>query len=292
MSAAGHLRVAAQSAPGLGVPPLPGNRGLPDLPWGRAGNGNCAVRSRWRLALFVVVAFLLVFPALALDFPALSGRVVDEANILDSQTRAALTEKLAALEAKTTDQLVVVTLKSLQGTSIEDFGVQLGRHWQIGQKDKNNGVLLIVAPNERKVRLEVGYGLEGALTDAVSRLIIENAITPRFRTGDFAGGITRGVDDITSVLSGDAEEWKERAAQRPDTVSPTGSTQDDSIWPVIWVVLIVMGVVFFCAMLAGALCAAILRLLALLSLSGGSSSSGGFSGGGGSFGGGGASGGW
>jgi uncharacterized protein len=284
--------VAPQTAPGLGVLPLSGSPGLPDLRWGRAWKGSCAVGSRWRLALVVVVAFLLVFPALALDFPALSGRVVDEANILDPQTRAALTEKLAALEAKTTDQLVVVTLKSLQGTSIEDFGVQLGRHWQIGQKDKNNGVLLIVAPNERKVRIEVGYGLEGALTDAVSRLIIENAITPRFRTGDFAGGITRGVDDITSVLSGDAEEWKERAAQRPDTVSPTGSTRDDSIWPVIWVVLIVMGVFFFCAMLAGALCAAILRLLALLSLSGGGSSSGGFSGGGGSFGGGGASGGW
>ncbi len=91
---------------------------------------------------------------------------------------------------------MVVTLKSLQGTSIEDFGDQLGRHWQIGQKDKNNGVLLIVAPNERKVRIEVGYGLEGTLTDAVSRLIIENAILPRFRADDFAGGITRGVDDI------------------------------------------------------------------------------------------------
>ena len=91
-------------------------------------------------------------------------------NILDPQTRAVLTDKLAAFEAKTTDQLVVVTLKSLQGTSVEDFGVELGRRWQIGQKGKNNGVLLIVAPNERKVRIEVGYGLEGALTDAVSRL--------------------------------------------------------------------------------------------------------------------------
>src|SRR6478752_1310818 len=243
-------------------------------------------------AVNALLTLVLLFSALALDFPALTGRVVDDAGILDLQTRAALTQKLDEFETKTTDQLVVVTLKSLQGTSIEDFGVELGRHWRIGQKDKNNGVLLIVAPNERKVRIEVGYGLEGALTDAVSRLIIENAITPRFRTGDFAGGITRGVDDITSVLSGDAEEWKARAAQRPDTVSPTGSTRDDSIWPVIWVVLIVMGVVFFCAMLAGALCAAILRLLALLSLVGGRGSSGGFSGGGGSFGGGGASGRW
>ena len=258
----------------------------------RAGDRGGAVRSRARLALFAFVAFLLVLPALALDFPALSGRVVDDAGVLDEGTRAALTQKLAEFEAKTTDQFVVVTLKSLQGTSIEDFGVELGRHWQIGQRDKNNGVLLIVAPNERRVRIEVGYGLEGALTDAVSRLIIENGITPRFRAGDFAGGITRGVDDIISVLSGDAEEWKARAARRPDTVSPTDSTRNDSIWPVIWVVLVVMVVVFICSMLAGALCAAILRLFAMLSLVGGRGSSGGFSGGSGSFGGGGASGRW
>jgi uncharacterized protein len=256
------------------------------------GDRGGAVRSRRRLALFAFVAFLLVLPALALDFPALSGRVVDDAGVLDEGTRAALTQKLAEFEAKSTDQFVVVTLKSLQRTSIEDFGVELGRHWQIGQRDKNNGVLLIVAPNERRVRIEVGYGLEGALTDAVSRLIIENGITPRFRAGDFAGGITRGVDDIISVLSGDAEEWKARAARRPDTVSPTDSTRNDSIWPVIWVVLVVMVVVFICSMLAGALCAAILRLFAMLSLVGGRGSSGGFSGGGGSFGGGGASGRW
>src|SRR6185369_16100844 len=202
----------------------------------RAGDRGRAVSSRGRLALFAFVALLLILHALALDFPALSGWVVDDAGILDEGTRAVLTQKLAAFEAKTTDQLVVVTLKSLQGTSIEDFGVELGRHWQIGQRDKNNGVLLIVAPNERKVRIEVGYGLEGALTDAVSRLIIENAIIPRFRTNDFAGGITRGVDDIISVLTGDAEEWKERAKKRPDTVSaPT--TQSDSIWPIVLLVL-------------------------------------------------------
>src|SRR3984893_3379057 len=100
-------------------------------------------------ACAVLIAFASFFIASAahgLEFPALAGRVVDEANVLDAATRAALTDKLAALEAKTPDHRVVVTLKSLQGTSIEVFGVQLGRHWQIGQKDKNNGVLLIVAP--------------------------------------------------------------------------------------------------------------------------------------------------
>jgi len=127
-----------------------------------------------------------------------------------------LEQKLADFESKTTGQLVVVTLKSLQGTSIEDYGYQLGRHWQIGQKEKNTGALLIVAPNERKVRIEVGYGFEGTLTDAVSRLIIENSITPRFRANDFAGGIGRGVDDIIQAVSVDSEEWKARARQRPD----------------------------------------------------------------------------
>ena len=158
--------------------------------------------------------FAATFSAFALLFPTLTGRVVDEAGILDAGTRAALTEKLAALEAKSTDQLVVVTLKSLQGTSIEDFGVQLGRAWKIGQKDKNNGVLLIVAPNERKMRIEVGYGLEGTLTDAITKLIIENSIAPRFRAGDFPGGIVRGVDDIISALT-DNEDWKQRTAPAP-----------------------------------------------------------------------------
>ena len=134
----------------------------------------------------------------------------------DPATKAALEQKLSDFEIKTTAQLVVVTLKSLQGTSIEDYGYQLARHWQIGQKEKNTGALLIVAPNERKVRIEVGYGFEGTLTDAVSRLIIENSIIPRFRVNDFAGGINRGVDDIIQAVSVDSDEWKARAKQRPD----------------------------------------------------------------------------
>ena len=149
--------------------------------------------------------------AVALTFPQLTGRVVDEAGILDPATRSALEQKLAEFEAKTTGQIVVVIPKSLEGTSIEDYGYQLGRHWGIGQKEKNSGALLIVAPNERKVRIEVGYGLEGTLTDAVSRLIIENSILPRFRANDFAGGVRRGVDDMIQAVSVDPEEWKARA---------------------------------------------------------------------------------
>ena len=291
---ASHCRAHPDCAPG--VFPLSARKSEPT---GLAGLPADVSRSgRARLALTAFLTLLLLLPALALDFPALTGRVVDDANILDPQTRAVLTDKLAAFEAKTTDQLVVVTLKSLQGTSVEDFGVELGRRWQIGQKGKYNGVLLIVAPNERKVRIEVGYGLEGALTDAVSRLIIENAITPRFRAGDFAGGITRGVDDIVSVLTGDAAEWQQRAAKRPE---PT--TRWDSIL-IMLLVFAVFGFVFLT--LVGTIPRNGGRGRSRGGWSSGSSagsgwssgssdggfSGGGFSGGGGSFGGGGSSGSW
>jgi uncharacterized protein len=172
---------------------------------------------RWRSPLAALLALVaLAAPAAAqsagVDFPRLSGRVVDEAGILPDQARVALVSKLAALEAKTSDQLVVVTLRSLRGQTIERYGVALGRQWQIGQKGKDNGVLLIVAPNERKVRIEVGYGLEGTLTDAAAKLIIEQTILTRFRDNDYPGGIARGVDDIIGVLTGDADGGQRRAA--------------------------------------------------------------------------------
>jgi uncharacterized protein len=153
-------------------------------------------------------------------FPALTGRIVDEADLLTPQDEAELTATLQALEGTSSDQLVVVTLKSLQGFPIEDFGVRLGRHWGIGQEGKDNGVLLIVAPDERKVRIEVGKRLEPLLTDAMSRIIIENSILPGFRRGDFADGIRAGVRDIKDVLLGDADAVKERARgmhQAPET---------------------------------------------------------------------------
>ena len=149
------------------------------------------------------------------EFPALSGRVVDNAGVLDAATRESLRVKLAALEAGTTVQLVVATVKSLNGNSVEDYANLLFRRWQLGQKGKNNGVLLLHAPAERKIRIEVGYGLEGELTDAVTKYIIANSITPRFKTNDFSGGMTRGVDDIIKVLSGGAEEFKQRAKPAP-----------------------------------------------------------------------------
>ena len=179
--------------------------------------------------LLGLVLWLAALPTVAADirFPALTGRVVDDAQLLTPQQEQALTGKLAALEQQTGDQLVVVTLPSLQDQEIEDFGYQLGRHWGIGQKENDGGALLIVAPNERKVRIEVGYGLEGVLTDAYSSLIIRNDILPAFRQGDYAAGIIAGTDAVIAQLTADpaeaqarAEAAKSAAAERPKPVLP------------------------------------------------------------------------
>ena len=161
--------------------------------------------------MFALLAFAGGARAAEPQFPELTGRIVDNANLLKPEDRAAIEADLKALEEKSTDQLVVVTLPSLQGYEIEDFGYQLGRKWAIGQKGKNNGVLLIVAPNERKVRIETGRGLEPLVTDLMSKIIIENAIVPEFRRGDYSAGIRAGVRDIKDVLLGDEEAVKDRA---------------------------------------------------------------------------------
>ena len=175
----------------------------------------------WRRILFGFALLLWIGPAAAEpNYPQLTGRIVDDADLLSAADSAELDADLKALEDKSSDQVVVVTLPSLQGYSIEDFGYQLGRHWGIGTKEKDNGVLLIVAPNERKVRIEVGRGLEPLLTDAMSNVIITGAILPRFRTGDYAGGIKEGVKGIELVLTGDAAELAERVKGRRDADDP------------------------------------------------------------------------
>lgn len=181
--------------------------------------------ARLSAALTLVVCLLCPVLAVAADpvFPELTGRIVDNADLLSADDEQRIEAELQALEAASTDQLAVVTLPSLQGFTIEEFGYKLGRHWGIGQAGVDNGVLLLVAPNERKVRIEVGKRLEPVLTDALSKLIITNAILPAFRRGDFAAGIEAGVRDIKDVLLGDVEAVKRRAAggrpaQGPDWI--------------------------------------------------------------------------
>ncbi len=168
-------------------------------------------RAGWALLIFLLL--ILASPALASEpnFPQLTGRVVDDAGVLDTWTQSELSDILSAHEGATGEQVVVVTLDSLQGYTIEDYGYQLGRHWGIGQKGKNNGALLIVAPKERKVRIEVGYGLEGTLTDAISRTIIENYILPSFKRGDFNAGVLAGTTSMLQVLGGNSPEIAEPA---------------------------------------------------------------------------------
>ncbi|MFM2423202.1 MAG: hypothetical protein RL291_1732 [Pseudomonadota bacterium] len=164
------------------------------------------------LALIVLALLLSIGGAEAQPkFPELTGRIVDEMGILTAADREELAATLRQLEGKSSDQIVVYVTKSLQGYPIEDFGYQLGRAWKIGQQGTNNGIVLIVAPNEKKVRIEVGRGLEPQMTDVMSGLIVQNAILPAFRRGDFPGGIKAGVRDIKDVLLGDAAEVEARA---------------------------------------------------------------------------------
>lgn len=137
----------------------------------------------------------------ATTFPALTGRVVDDAQLLAPEQEVALSSKSAALEAATGNQFVVVTVPTLSGQDIAIFTRDLGRHWGIGRAGHDDGVILLVAPNERKVRIAVGYGLEKTLSDALCQQIIDEQILPRFRQGDLAGGIEAGVNALIARLS-------------------------------------------------------------------------------------------
>lgn len=274
------------------------------------GPGTSA--AQWRAVVWLVLAAVCLWSgtAQAQRFPELSGRVVDAARLLSAADVTQIGVDLAALEAKSSDQLVVATIPDLQGYAIEDFGYRLGRAWRIGQGGVNNGVLLIVAPNERKVRIEVGRGLEPQLTDAMSALIIQNAILPAFRRGDWAGGVKAGVRDISAVLLGDAQAVKDRLGKVQGRAP--GIAWDVIIPLLFW--LIVVGIILYNhyqqsrrppGSAANARRRSPMQGPILIPggwggssdwgggrNSGGSGGGGGFSGGGGSFGGGGSSGSW
>jgi len=243
-----------------------------------------------RLAFALLAVAAVVAVAWAADFPALTGRVVDQAGVLSATTRADLESKLAALEQKSGIQLVVATVATLGGEEIEPYANDLFRQWKLGEAKRNNGALFLIAPKEHKVRIEVGYGLEGTLTDAISKIIILNAVAPRFKAGDFDGGVSRGVDDLTTVLPTDSSEWQKKPDLRAEDDSSTGGAI------VAFLIIIFIAFFVFRRGLGGGLGNAIV----LSSMMGGGRSSGGggfsdgggFSGGGGSSGGGGASGSW
>ena len=270
------------------------------------------------LAVLWLALIALAAPAAAQTFPPLTGRVVDQAGLLRPEQALDLTSKLETLQAQTGRQLVVATVKSLEGRTIEDYGYRLGRTWGVGQKGKDDGVILLVAPNEKKVRIETGYGARVFLTDAVSSVIIRESILPKFKAGDMAGGIMAGADQIIKMMSlspQEAQRYAQEAGQREQARANAGP----GVIPVIFWIFIILFVILSKLRRGfgrryrrqGGGISPWVALWGLDALShsrgrggwggGGSSWSGGggfggggggFSGGGGSFGGGGASGGW
>jgi uncharacterized protein len=289
------------------------------------------VRRRFAACLISVLTLTVASHASGLDVPPLSGRVVDLAHVLPRVTIESLTAQLAAHEAQSSNQIAVLTIPSLEGESLEEFSHRVATTWKLGQKGTDNGVLLLVAIGERKVRIEVGYGLEGVLTDIRSAQIIRSEIVPRFRAGDMPGGVTAGVNAILKTIEGTY-----RGSEKP-----VPRQENDVIGQVVMAVIVglLVGLVFmnihrFIGPVAGAgistllapwlvpaLMASGITLLLLLALGalgagkrrsryngmddwiwyssrgggwGGGSfgGGGGFSGGGGDFGGGGASGNW
>lgn len=230
--------------------------------------------------MFFLIPLAALYCIAEIAFPQLTGRIVDNADMLDTETEIALARLLTAHEDATTNQIVVVTLNDLQGYAIEEYGYRLGRQWSVGQKDKNNGVLLLVAESERKVRIEVGYGLEGMLTDALAANIINGVILPEFRNGKFSSGIREGTHAIVRALAGDYQ--KVEGAGSEDKSSNLWILMTFfSLWTLFTLIRTVRG---------GAVSNR--RGGFYSGGSGGFGGGGGFSGGGGSFGGGGASGGW
>ena len=275
-----------------------------------------------------LVALLLCwgFAAFAdVAVPPLSGRVVDQTGTLSSGDVAALTQTLKNLEARKGSQVAVLIVPTTAPETIEQYSIRVAEAWKIGRKKIDDGALLVVAKNDRKLRIEVGYGLEGALNDVTARRIIDEIITPKFRNGDFAGGISDGVDRIIGVIDGEP-------LPAPAPRQSSGSSHNfDPLNPFVLFAIFVVGAIlrttlgrligsvatggvvgalawFIAGSLAASLIAGAIAFIFTMfgdsvasssgggsgnwSGSGGSSDSGGFSGGGGSFGGGGASGSW
>ncbi|WP_375397536.1 TPM domain-containing protein [uncultured Sphingomonas sp.] len=257
-----------------------------------------------RAVLLALALVLAPRGASAQTFPKLTGRVVDAANLLTPEQEQQLTALSDGVEQASSRQLVIATVPSLQDYPIEDYGYKLGRAWGIGQKNADNGIILIVAPTERRVRIEVGYGLEPIMTDALSSSIISGAILPRFRANDYPGGISAGAQAIAEQLKLPPEEAETRAATTPPPLRRSRSSNNDAQvigFAVLIVVFFVIPMIFNRRRgrrYRGGSAPVILWGPGLSDggwssgWGGDSGGGGGFSGGGGSFGGGGSSGGW
>jgi uncharacterized protein len=240
-----------------------------------------------------VFAALWAAPLYALDVPALTGRVVDQANVLSPEAEQRITSLLEAHERSSGQQFAVLTVPSLEGDSLEDFSIRVVESWKLGKKGKDDGLLLLVVPKDRKVRVEVGYGLEGDITDAVSARVIRERITPAFRQNDYAGGIESGLAALMQRSAGKVPDIPGAPEAAPARQPKRGPSFGVLLFLVLFVAPLLLpmllggrgrrgrggGFIFFGPGFGGG-------------GGGGGGFGGGFGGGGGGFGGGGASGDW
>lgn len=189
---------------------------------------------------------LAASPAFAADpkFPALTGRVVDDAHVLNPAVVSELTQRSEDIEKQSGRQMVVATVPSLQGLEIEDYGYRLGRAWAVGEKGKNTGAILLVAPTERKVRIEVGYGLEGDITDALSSVVINQKILPRFRAGDIPGGVQAGGDALADLMALPSDQLQQKSAEAAATPRAADSDRPHASHgiPIVFLIFIMIWV--------------------------------------------------
>jgi len=255
-----------------------------------------------RIILILLTIMVLPVSLSAMNVPSLEGRVTDKAHILSSSQVRELEDRLAALEQATSIQMAVLTIPSLKGDDLQDFSIRTVDKWKLGQAGQDNGILLLLAVEDRKVRLEVGYGLESKLTDMKSGYIIRDIMIPYFSKGDYAGGIMAGTSAVTGIVQGDSDISQEVL----DKSARNSSGSSRRSVPISLIVILV--ILFFNSFgrLGGRRRGGLFNLFILSSLlgssrrgsswgsgfGGGGFGGGGFSGGGGGFGGGGASGGW
>ena len=241
----------------------------------------------WVAIVFIVTLFASTAAWAEPKFPVLTtSPVVDAAGVLGETQAVIIGNKLKNYEDASGHQMAVATVPTLEGYDIRDYGNRLFRKWALGDKKRNDGVLVLVAPNEHKVSIEVGYGLEGDLTDAMSSIIIQNAMVPRFKAGDYVGGVNAGIEDIEKVIGGQGDQVVKRVQNQ------SALTINDILPFIIMFIFIV--IILSNASRGG-------RMMIIpggfsggggLGSGGSSRGGGGWSGGGGNSGGGGASGGW
>lgn len=195
--------------------------------------------------IFFATIFAMLFAAclgFALDVPYMTGRVTDNAQVLSAETRKTITDLLKAHEDKTANQIAVLTIPSLEGAGIEEYANTVFSAWKLGQKGKDNGILILVAPKDRRMRIEVGYGLEGTMTDGMAGSVIRDVMTPHFKGGDYNKGIEEGVKAVITLLEGGEVPVPETGAS-PEKSSGFLTMPDMSITERILIGAFIFGII-------------------------------------------------